>query len=884
MSLISSLTSMAANVWDYFSIPIDPLWKRALDEPGYREYLAFESAVRTNLKFVEEHISNKAILPQTLRTILLKQQDQLERFTSSYFYDKKLKRLQDKLNCPKAFIDVLEENRVRLKEKLGTNPLIAKQSFYNDVINHLIKLSANLDLHVINADDLTDVINYYQGIIPAEIFDPIKAAIKNNSIMDQKNIEAALKTVNVFFFGDKAKDKSSVISKQADQLRSRSVNLKSLAAVLAWSYVGAGINSMGVKAQPTGIEFLKVFGGNRSESASTIMSTASDRIIIGGSTYSFGAEDMTSFLEMFSANGSFVWALRFGGIFASWISQIKMTQTDEILVGGNIFRSPGRYDILLASFSLEGKFISGKSFGRTSSSQGMQGWSATPAGGIVVVANIRSSSTSLRDDVLVINFDSSDSLIWSRILGGDGNDNDGRAVVVNPITGKIIVLSDTESFGGGPSNRNILFTVFSGDGTFDCACTLGGNDNDYGIDIKLINGQPIVLGRTNSFGSGGEDILAASVFENCTVNWVRTYGREGSDTAQSMIVDPTTGNIMLLAGSNSFGQPSLLLKLFPDGMQDWAETFGTSGYYYSAFTMNSNDEIFTVGGTFDTPTQTNFVFSKISSNQNSSACGLVTPVNLTVMDWNNITVTNVTSLINITTPTISVYNWTNMTVQAITPEEYFSCSNNPSVSTTTPSNPTSLSNVPTSPQNPQTTTITTPSSSPNNPTSPTSSQTSNTINFTVLVSPEIIPINSDSIILSSEYLSIIGNVDPRTVIYTVRGDMPDWVSGIYVDGVFVTQFTQQDVEGGFVSIPLNGVVCEDDHTLSLEATVEGTDVKVDVDLIFEMSTCTSNKSSRLSDILFSAKLLSNIGLWARGQDRNKGCSEAEFGKGFPVFR
>ncbi len=112
--------------------------------------------------------------------------------------------------------------------------------------------------------------------------------------------------------------------------------------------------------------------------------------------------------------------------------------------------------------------------------------------------------------------------------------------------------------------------------------TLGGVDNDfgYGVDVDEF-GDIYVVGRTLSFGLGGDDMVILKYSPDGTFYWGKTWGTPyGGDWAEDVVVN---GNYIYIAGTMTVDagsythQDAVILKLTLYGDLIWGRRYGKPG-------------------------------------------------------------------------------------------------------------------------------------------------------------------------------------------------------------------------------------------------------------------------------------------------------------------
>ncbi|RLF80600.1 hypothetical protein DRN32_02680 [Thermococci archaeon] len=165
---------------------------------------------------------------------------------------------------------------------------------------------------------------------------------------------------------------------------------------------------------------------------------------------------------------------------------------------------------------------------------------------------------------------------WSRIFGG--YDSDYGFAVQQSTDGGYIIVGSTESFGSG--SLDIWLIKTSSNGKIKWERTFGGSNNDEGCHVQQTNdGGYIIVGHTSSYGSGGTDIWLIKTDSDGNEIWNRTLG--GNQDDYGYVVQQTEdGGYIIIGCTRSYGAgwcDVWLIKTDSNGKEEWNRTFGRLG-------------------------------------------------------------------------------------------------------------------------------------------------------------------------------------------------------------------------------------------------------------------------------------------------------------------
>ncbi|MFX0179540.1 MAG: SBBP repeat-containing protein [Candidatus Hodarchaeota archaeon] len=177
------------------------------------------------------------------------------------------------------------------------------------------------------------------------------------------------------------------------------------------------------------------------------------------------------------------------------------------------------------------------------------------------------------DDMVLVKYDENGIEQWNRSWGGNASDRCcGLAL---DLSGNILLVGSTESFGAG--DEDIVLVKYNRSGTLQWNTTWGGGgfDRCYGGSVDSSENMYLV-GVTDSFDLGGGDIALVKYDKNGEQQWNRTWGGIEHDAGRGITID-SLGNIYLVGQTESYGAGDhdiILVKYDENGLQQWNRTWG----------------------------------------------------------------------------------------------------------------------------------------------------------------------------------------------------------------------------------------------------------------------------------------------------------------------
>ncbi len=216
--------------------------------------------------------------------------------------------------------------------------------------------------------------------------------------------------------------------------------------------------------------------------------------------------------------------------------------------------------------------------------------------GDYIITGFTSSYGAGHQDLYLIKTNSNGDTLWTNTFGRLATDFGHSIVEIE--NGDIMVLGFTGSFGLG-GDFYLVKTDSMGDSIW--AKNYGGPDMEYGYSIAHADSGFVLLGLTESYGAGNNDIYLIKINNDGDTLWTKTYGGALDDAGFS--IQPTfDGGYIITGYTESFGSglwDVYLVKIDTTGDTLWTSTIGGSGNDYGWYVHQTSANEYMIVGVTD---------------------------------------------------------------------------------------------------------------------------------------------------------------------------------------------------------------------------------------------------------------------------------------------
>ncbi|MDD5529195.1 MAG: T9SS type A sorting domain-containing protein [bacterium] len=331
----------------------------------------------------------------------------------------------------------------------------------------------------------------------------------------------------------------------------------------------------------------KTYGGSSDDWGNSVKQTTDGGFIIAG-LINYG----DVYLIKTNSLGDTLWTRTYGGPGAGY-SLERTTNGGFIIAGYTASHGAGGYDVYLIREDSVGDTLWTRTYGGSKDDKGFSVAQTTNDG--FIITGWTNSYGAGNYDVYLIKTDSVGDALWTKTYGGINYDG-GRSVL-QATDGGFILVGGTESYGTGNFDIYLIKTDSSGDTVW--TRTFGGSEDDRGYSVlQTSDGGFIVAGITFSYGAGVRDVYVIRVNFAGDTLWTKTYGGTNDDICYS-INHTKDGGFIITGWTSSYGAGGYdvyLIKIDSVGDTLWTRTYGGSSDDWGNSVEQTTDDGFVIAG------------------------------------------------------------------------------------------------------------------------------------------------------------------------------------------------------------------------------------------------------------------------------------------------
>ena len=266
------------------------------------------------------------------------------------------------------------------------------------------------------------------------------------------------------------------------------------------------------------------WGGADDESGEDLIVDSAKNTFVTGFTESFGKGGCDVFLIKFDSSGLQLWNKTWGGSSHDFGRGIALDSAGNIYIAGDSLSfGVGSKDMILVKYDQHGNQIWNRTWGGPNHDAGRE--IEIDSDGNVYVVGETSSFGGVGTSAFLIKYNSTGAQVWNVTLA-KSDYNVGRGIAIDS-TNDIYIMGDIESIEGG--TYDAFIAKYNSSGSLLWSRIWGGSNNDFGGGIAVdAKDYAYITGYTNSEGAGNQNVFLAKYNKTGAQLWNKTYGREGS--------------------------------------------------------------------------------------------------------------------------------------------------------------------------------------------------------------------------------------------------------------------------------------------------------------------------------------------------------------------
>ncbi|MCO6043185.1 SBBP repeat-containing protein [Aeoliella sp. ICT_H6.2] len=297
-------------------------------------------------------------------------------------------------------------------------------------------------------------------------------------------------------------------------------------------------------------------------------------LYVAGSVYGNGTT-WDAFLSKYNSSGSRYWSQRFGSSSVDFGFDVCVDGQGNAFVSGLTEGvvdgvNAGEGDAFVAKFDTDGNHLWSRQYGTSGTDFG-EGIAADADGNVYVTGNSNTGYPITDIDSLVVKYDPTGALVWTREINPAGHYVGSSDIAV--VDDTLYIIGDEQlQFGGWDAFLATYDTAGNYQSHFRWGSTgtpvASDSTSDLAVDPA---GGLLVIGSTRgdlaAENRGVEDIYVTKFDAAGAISWSKQFGTSGSDYGNSIAVDGS-GNIYIggsttraLSGSSSGYYDAYLAKL-----------------------------------------------------------------------------------------------------------------------------------------------------------------------------------------------------------------------------------------------------------------------------------------------------------------------------------
>lgn len=307
-----------------------------------------------------------------------------------------------------------------------------------------------------------------------------------------------------------------------------------------------------------------------------------------------------AFLIKFNKFGEVEWSKTYGGPDDETLWDVIISQNNDIVAAGHSASLGVNRVGLIGRCDSLGNPIWINAVGSIAGDINFYSVMETTTGHFVTAGLIRDVQNVA--NIITCKFDGQGSLLWSRIIGSQQNDE--VMGMTETSTGDYLfagLTNDINGFGG----TDFAAVKIDPSGNILWKKLYGSSGNERMDDVIEIDGNYYFLGWSPAGGLGGNDVVVMKTDTAGDIIWVKGYGTPQTERTFNMIYNESEEEI-IIAGYTDYSDTitnnrnTFLLSIDTAGAMNWAKSYGsnqTDGHWPTGLAINDDEGYYILAST-----------------------------------------------------------------------------------------------------------------------------------------------------------------------------------------------------------------------------------------------------------------------------------------------
>jgi hypothetical protein len=318
------------------------------------------------------------------------------------------------------------------------------------------------------------------------------------------------------------------------------------------------------------VTFERIIGGLDSDGNSSVAIAADGGYILAGSGLDSLEDEGVAELTKLNKFGDVVWRKQFPGEGTSGFADLVIDNDGSILAVGQTAPSPGRNsNVLVVKTDANGELIWQNIWGGSEKDEAHDVIKTNDGAYLLAGESNNTEASGGVKDALLLKIDAGGNVLWNKLYGTTEGE-DARSVAQTADGG--YVFTGIKSVGLG---QNIFFVKTDADGNQVWQKTYSGGKAGNSV-AATDDGGFILAGFKITEGISGQDIYIVKTNSDGDTLWTRTYGGINGEQASEVIETEDLG-YLIVGSTESFGAGGndvYMIKLDEAGNESWVRFYG----------------------------------------------------------------------------------------------------------------------------------------------------------------------------------------------------------------------------------------------------------------------------------------------------------------------